>query len=476
MDVRSSLRSLLPVRKTLHRHQPADRQARGLPARRGRRARPGRLRLRLPGPRGPAPPLGRALHHPPGRRRRPARRPAPRRADARSRPSSTTSSRTRPTLKDEITTRFGADVARARRRRQQARPDPVQQPRRGAGRELPQDAARDGARHPRHHRQARRPHPQHAHARRHAARQAPQHRARDARDLRADRQPPRHALDQGRARGPRLPLALPAPLQGDRERGAQAPRATRSSSCARSPATLAAALEKAGIPARVEGREKDVYSIYTKMRRKKVSLAEIVDVYGIRIVVDRVDTCYRALGIVHKVYKPMPGRFKDYIAIPRVERLPVAAHDDCSGRTALPIEVQIRTEEMHHVAESGIAAHWQYKDGDDSATHLQRPRARVAAAARGDPAGRQLRGVPRERQGRPVPGQGLRVHAEGRHPPPAARLDLRRLRLRRAHRRRQPLRRRQGRPPPRAAQDAAAQRPDGRDHHGQGRDAEPVAG
>ncbi len=128
---------------------------------------------------------------------------------------------------------------------------------------------------------------------------------------------------------------------------------------------LKSSLEKAGIPARVEGREKDVYSIYTKMRRKKVSLAEIVDVYGFRIIVDRADTCYRTLGIVHGAYKPMPGRFKDYIAIPRMNGYQ-SLHTTLFGPNGMPIEVQIRTEEMHHVAESGIAAHWQYKDGDDS--------------------------------------------------------------------------------------------------------------
>lgn len=128
---------------------------------------------------------------------------------------------------------------------------------------------------------------------------------------------------------------------------------------------LEAALTRAQIPARVEGREKDVYSIYQKMRRKKVSLAEIVDVYGFRIIVDRADTCYRTLGIVHGVYKPMPGRFKDYIAIPRANGYQ-SLHTTLFGPNSLPIEVQIRTVEMHHVAESGIAAHWQYKEGDSS--------------------------------------------------------------------------------------------------------------
>jgi len=127
---------------------------------------------------------------------------------------------------------------------------------------------------------------------------------------------------------------------------------------------LREALDKAGIRAQVEGREKDAYSIYEKMKRKKVSLAEIVDVYGFRIVVDAQDTCYRALGIVHAAYKPMPGRFKDYIAIPRINGYQ-SLHTTLFGPNGTPIEVQIRTEQMHRIAESGIAAHWQYKENGD---------------------------------------------------------------------------------------------------------------
>lgn len=137
---------------------------------------------------------------------------------------------------------------------------------------------------------------------------------------------------------------------------------------------LEGALRKAGIEARVEGREKDVYSIYKKMRRKKVSLNEIVDVYGFRIIVDRADTCYRAIGVVHGTYKPMPGRFKDYIAIPRSNGYQ-SLHTSLFGPDGAPIEVQIRTEEMHTVAESGIAAHWQYKEGAEGA-HARSDRAR----------------------------------------------------------------------------------------------------
>jgi GTP pyrophosphokinase len=130
--------------------------------------------------------------------------------------------------------------------------------------------------------------------------------------------------------------------------------------------SLGAALRKVDIAGHVEGREKDAYSIYQKMLRKKVSLAEIVDVYGVRIVVDTPDTCYRALGVVHSVWKPMPGRFKDYIAIPRANGYQ-SLHTTLFGPNGTPIEVQIRTTAMHAVAESGIAAHWQYKDGDRSA-------------------------------------------------------------------------------------------------------------
>ncbi len=127
-------------------------------------------------------------------------------------------------------------------------------------------------------------------------------------------------------------------------------------------ASLKGALDGAQIPASIEGREKDVYSIYEKMRRKKVSLNEIVDVYGFRLVVDKADTCYRTLGVVHSVFKPMPGRFKDYIAIPRVNGYQ-SLHTTLFGPNGTPIEVQIRTAEMHRIAESGIAAHWQYKEG-----------------------------------------------------------------------------------------------------------------
>ena len=135
------------------------------------------------------------------------------------------------------------------------------------------------------------------------------------------------------------------------------------------------ALQKNSIAGKTEGREKHLYSIYKKMQNKGISINEMVDVYGFRIIVDAKDTCYRALGLVHSLYKPMPGRFKDYIAIPRVNGYQ-SLHTTLFGPNGIPIEVQIRTEEMHRVAESGIAAHWKYKTGEDATGDVEHDRAR----------------------------------------------------------------------------------------------------
>ena len=99
------------------------------------------------------------------------------------------------------------------------------------------------------------------------------------------------------------------------------------------------------------------------MRRKSLPLSQVVDMFGVRIIVGTVDECYRTLGLVHGLYRPMPGRFKDYIAIPRVNGYQ-SLHTSLFGPNGTPIEVQIRTEDMHRLAESGIAAHWQYKTGE----------------------------------------------------------------------------------------------------------------
>ena len=123
---------------------------------------------------------------------------------------------------------------------------------------------------------------------------------------------------------------------------------------------LRSRLQQEGFDGEVYGREKHVYSIYRKMLEKKLPLNELADVYAFRIIVDSVDTCYRVLGVVHNLYRPMPGRFKDYIAIPKANGYQ-SIHTVLFGPHGLPIEIQIRTRDMHHVAEEGIAAHWHYK-------------------------------------------------------------------------------------------------------------------
>ena len=132
--------------------------------------------------------------------------------------------------------------------------------------------------------------------------------------------------------------------------------------------TLLAAEE---IEAEIIGREKHLYSIYKKMAEKRRSLTEVVDVYGFRIVVEDVTACYQVLGLVHSLYKPMPGRFKDYIAIPRINGYQ-SLHTTLFGPKGLPLEVQIRTRQMDRVAESGVASHWQYKADEKSDAAPQR--------------------------------------------------------------------------------------------------------
>jgi RelA/SpoT family (p)ppGpp synthetase len=134
---------------------------------------------------------------------------------------------------------------------------------------------------------------------------------------------------------------------------------------------ISKAMEEDEIVGEVRGREKHLYSIYKKMAGKKRLMSDVVDVYGFRIVVADVNTCYRMLGIVHSLYKPMPGRFKDYIAIPRVNGYQ-SLHTTLFGPKGLPLEVQIRTTDMDRVAESGVAAHWQYKAIDKSTATPQR--------------------------------------------------------------------------------------------------------
>ncbi|MDD5754678.1 MAG: RelA/SpoT family protein, partial [Methylococcales bacterium] len=134
--------------------------------------------------------------------------------------------------------------------------------------------------------------------------------------------------------------------------------------------TIRARLQEADFPCDVVGREKNIYSIYKKMVKKKIPLADVFDVYAFRIYCEDVDSCYRVLGIMHNLYKPIPGRFKDYIALPK-ENGYQSLHSVLIGPYAVPIEVQIRTHEMHRMSESGIAAHWLYKSEGDKTRNFQ---------------------------------------------------------------------------------------------------------
>ncbi|UCH52363.1 MAG: bifunctional (p)ppGpp synthetase/guanosine-3',5'-bis(diphosphate) 3'-pyrophosphohydrolase, partial [Pseudomonadota bacterium] len=133
---------------------------------------------------------------------------------------------------------------------------------------------------------------------------------------------------------------------------------------------ILAQLEQEGVSAEVSGREKNFYSIYRKMHAKRLSFEQVHDVYGFRVVVDRVDTCYRVLGVIHNLYKPFPGRFKDYIAIPKTNGYQ-SLHTVVFGPFGVPIEVQIRTAEMHRVSEAGVASHWLYKSGETTEEHVR---------------------------------------------------------------------------------------------------------
>jgi len=123
-------------------------------------------------------------------------------------------------------------------------------------------------------------------------------------------------------------------------------------------------LTDAGVPAETDGREKLVFSIYNKMKNKKVQFHEVVDIYAFRIVVDDLDTCYRVLGQMHSLYKPKITRFKDYIAIPKANGYQ-SLHTSLVGPHGVPLEVQIRTKDMDLMADKGVAAHWSYKQGAD---------------------------------------------------------------------------------------------------------------
>ncbi len=134
-------------------------------------------------------------------------------------------------------------------------------------------------------------------------------------------------------------------------------------------------MEQEGLSADIQGREKNLYSLYKKMVSKQLSFSEVMDVYAFRIIVDDVDACYRMLGVVHNLYKPVQGKFKDYIAIPKANGYQ-SLHTVLFGPYGVPIEVQIRSRDMDHMAEAGVAAHWLYKTGESVGNNLAHRKAR----------------------------------------------------------------------------------------------------
>ena len=183
-----------------------------------------------------------------------------------------------------------------------------------------------------------------------------------------------HRLGMGKIRGELEDLGFRYldPLTYEQVRDAvEARRKQGEQFLARVEQTLRDKLKEAGITAEVESRIKRLYSIHKKLVRQKISVEQVYDLYAMRVVTKSLQDCYGVLGIVHNVWRPVPGRIKDFIAMPR-PNFYQSLHTSVITEDGTPFEVQIRTEEMHHMAEEGIAAHWKYKDGPVSAQDEQR--------------------------------------------------------------------------------------------------------
>jgi GTP pyrophosphokinase len=155
------------------------------------------------------------------------------------------------------------------------------------------------------------------------------------------------------------------------EKAVQASRLERQDMVAKIEQAIIEKLKACGIEAEVKGREKHLYSIYRKMQEKHLTFTEVHDIFGVRVLVDTQPACYLALGALHSLYKPIPGKFKDYIAIPKANGYQ-SLHTTLFGPYGTPVEVQIRTQEMHSLAEAGVASHWLYKSGAEELSEAQR--------------------------------------------------------------------------------------------------------
>ncbi len=194
---------------------------------------------------------------------------------------------------------------------------------------------------------------------------SPERRERIAKETLEIYAPISHRLGMGKVRGELEDLAFrhldPEAFQ-EISTAIESQRAANEDYLVRMRQTVVDELKKEGIPARVEGRVKRAFSVYQKLKRQKISLDQVYDLLAMRIITDSVKNCYGALGIIHNEWRPVPGRIKDFIAIPR-PNLYQSLHTSVVGIDGKHCEIQIRTEEMHRIAEEGIAAHWKYKEG-----------------------------------------------------------------------------------------------------------------
>jgi GTP diphosphokinase / guanosine-3',5'-bis(diphosphate) 3'-diphosphatase len=194
---------------------------------------------------------------------------------------------------------------------------------------------------------------------------SPERQERIARETLEIYAPIAHRLGMGKVRGELEDLSfrhLDPEAYTDISRAIDTERTANEEYLERMRRTVESELRREGIPARVEARVKRAYSVYQKLKRQKISIDQVYDLLALRIITDSVKNCYGALGVIHNEWSPVPGRIKDFIAIPR-PNLYQSLHTSVVGPEGKHFEIQIRTEEMHRIAEEGIAAHWKYKEG-----------------------------------------------------------------------------------------------------------------